>query len=144
MRRREELPPLDWDEINPYYCTVCRRRIPQKVSDRNAGLCDACLARLQAEEEARRRAEEERRRQEEANRAAQDAARYHADTHRGVCSACGSRNISEYTVTESGGMRELACCLGCFVFWPLLLLVPFLGFRKRYRRCNYCGNEWSV
>ena len=135
---------MDWDEVAPVYCTDCRRRIPRKVSDRNGGLCDGCLARRRAEEKARRRAEEEAQAKAEALKAAQAAATFSADTHMGVCSACGSRNITEYTRKDSGGLQEAACCVGCFLFWPALFLIPFLGFRKRYRRCNYCGHEWSV
>lgn len=112
MRRRDELPPLDWDEISPYYCTVCRRRIPQKVSDRNAGLCDACLARRQAEEEARRRAEEERQKQEEAARAAEDG-----DAVKG-CACCLAGCVC----------WSLLRCLGCSVFY-LLILLCFCLFR---------------
>ena len=137
-----------------YYCTRCRTAIPKAVSDRQQ-VCDTCLAAMQqaaqaqaqiAQAQAEQRALEQLQRAQR-QQAAQDAVFQH-DTRKGICPACGSRNISEIQHVQDDRLEKqsCACCMGCFIFWPTLLLIPFLGTRRvdRSRRCNVCGHQWRI
>ncbi|MDO8585717.1 MAG: hypothetical protein Q7T82_01635 [Armatimonadota bacterium] len=113
-------------------------------------------------EEERRKANEERlsralyneQRQAELDeqrrkRDAQREAAYWASVKLGKCPQCGSTRIKEFEV-ESGGddsMKWAAGCLGCCLFAPLLLLIPFVGRKpvtETHRQCHDCGYRWRV
>jgi hypothetical protein len=78
------------------------------------------------------------------------ARRYAADTHMGACPQCHSRNVVQRLIqTDPADHRAQvgACCVGAFIFWPLLLAAPFMSKparREPYRQCAYCGHSWKV
>jgi len=75
---------------------------------------------------------------------------YNRDTHMGTCPQCGSRNLQQLRVGAGGGSHDaqyVACCLGCCLLWPLILLAPFLGQGSKvetHRRCRACGYQWRL
>lgn len=132
------------DEFNPCYCRRCRKHIPGRVSDEHAGLCPACEA---TEREERRAAREQARLPQE-QPVAPVAQAVVLQSRLGSCPQCGSANLKEFTTSSGGtpGGQELACCLGCLFFWPLLLVIPFMPrpTTQIHRRCNDCGFQWLV
>lgn len=74
---------------------------------------------------------------------------YAVNTGMGFCPQCGSHNLMHFrqSGTDDTSQQSLACCLGCALFWPLLLVAPFLkrrGSMTTHRQCNYCGWHWQV
>jgi DNA-directed RNA polymerase subunit RPC12/RpoP len=145
--------------MNPIYCPVCKKEIPE-----SAATCPQCGAKTTTADRAMeaKKAEylavaeqEVQRRQYEAHRAEQAAldeesrrqAIYNRATGQGVCPQCKSPNVKEYTYKEggSGSGQAVAGCLGCF-FSPLAwLAIPFLqGKKKKAFECQYCSNRWSL
>jgi len=135
------------DEFSPRYCRRGQRHTPAAVLARNHGLCDECRAEREHQlalevQRQERAAEEEHQAKEEARRR-----RYETSTGYGVCPACGSQNVDEFTSggAEVDAQAAYACCSCLFISWPLALLAPFL-FRKPityHYRCNYCGHGWQ-
>jgi DNA-directed RNA polymerase subunit RPC12/RpoP len=133
------------DEFSPVYCARCRRQVPHTLLEEYP-YCPACLAAVAEENRARAQAQQlaaqaELQRQEEARQRL-----YHTDTGLGGCPQCGSRNLTRITQREADtGAQATAACLGCFLFWPLLLVIPFMRRTVGWHhRCNYCGNMWQV
>lgn len=110
-----------------------------------------------APERERRRAEQERQRQQQLQLDAQRreaqrlqseqrrAERYAVNTGIGTCPRCGSSNLTRTRRTEANASgQSAACCVGCFLFWPALLLMPFLRSGFTAMHCNACGHEWPA
>lgn len=137
------------NDFEPNYCTLCHRVIPAELSlsQRICVECaDARSGTAKAFEEARARAA--------AATSAAVESRTRAELTKnsglGICSACGSRNIAEGVETsgdDGSGAQAGACCIGAFLFWPVLFLLPFLKgnqVKHRYRVCNICGHRWPI
>lgn len=103
-----------------------------------------------ARERQQRLLEETRRRSEQqaallAQQEAERARLATIDTGMGQCPSCGGRNITTVRRSENNTSgQSIACCVGLFLLWPALLLLPFLKTRYTSRRCVLCGYEWPV
>lgn len=135
----------EWDEFSPVYCARCKRQVPRAWLVEYP-YCPACLAAVAEEKRRQAEAEQiaaqlERQRQEQARQQL-----YYTDTGLGPCPYCGSGNLTRVTHTEADtGAQATAACIGCFFFWPLLLVIPFLRRTAGWRyQCNYRGKVWRV
>lgn len=103
----------------------------------------------QREREARRQEAARRQAEQQAARIAQqeaERARLAAiDTGGGQCPRCGGSNITTVRRSEGSSIgQSLSCCVGCFLFWPALLLMPFMKTQHTCRHCVLCGYEWPT
>lgn len=75
----------------------------------------------------------------------QPTASQHPNTGLGTCPRCGSGHLTRVRKTdEKGGWQALACCTGCFIWWPILFLIPFLRTARTDMHCCSCGYEWPA
>lgn len=130
------------------WCLRCKEldadKRPRKAMP-GSDLCEACLELVRMEEwqAAEEAAVEAKQAAVEAEAQRQEAAAT-LDTGMGVCTSCGARNIVERTDNEGKDAAKTATCVGCLIFPPALLLLPFLKRNVRYRTCQICGHEWRV
>ena len=105
------------------------------------------VARERRDEQRRRNRERQAAEQQRRSEAQQQRAQqiYDTQTGLGVCPKCGSGNIQHVRKTENNSSAQAtACCLGCFVFAPLLLLLPFLQKRVSVAKCQSCKHTWPI
>jgi DNA-directed RNA polymerase subunit M/transcription elongation factor TFIIS len=143
-------------DLNSYTslaCSGCGGRLPWADAldeDRRQRIA-AQQAATQAQQQAQVAAHQA---QVAAQKAAQQAARQ-AQLGRGQtrvpgkCPNCGQEQLVQFQhkQADDGSLQAVGCCLGTCLFWPLLLILPFLrrpGAVTFYCRCLNCGHQWRV
>lgn len=139
------------DQMNPVYCIGCRAHIPIALSNRNGGLCDACLQqRAQATQQANAVS-------------AAVAAGFSLCPH---CHAVKVQSIPQYESsrsTNNGYVRAglllmmLSAAFLCCVPWAFFLmfglgaifilggcLAPSRHIVSTTHHCTGCGAKWVV
>jgi hypothetical protein len=67
------------------------------------------------------------------------------DPNRGRCPNCGSNDLGWVSVAQPEcGCQCCTCCLASLLWWPLILIVPFLNRQYFARHCYHCGHEWPI